>query len=289
MEIFYENIEALNGNALIARWNKFPYYSMFPLHKHVEYEIFCNVKSTGTVYVGDSKQELNEGELLFFGSMLPHKVESDEIYTKGLQDYKTKGVVIQFDESLVEMFNTRDEFDHIADLLNKSARGLWYPKEFFKKNEHLILGIPNITQPLERIMRVIKLIDRMAAFSEYRTLASLSYINHSRDDDKSKISGIIEYLANNYQNKISLEDIAQEYHVSKTALCNFFKRKTGTTLVNYINSLRVSKVKQLLVYDDDSIAEIAFTCGFNNISNFNRIFKSYTGLSPREFRDRWDK
>jgi AraC-like DNA-binding protein len=75
--------------------------------------------------------------------------------------------------------------------------------------------------------------------------------------------------------------------MSTTAFCNFFKRKTGKTVITYINEYRIAQACKMLISTDKNIGEIAFECGFNNISNFNRTFKSIIGKTPGTYRVLW--
>lgn len=77
--------------------------------------------------------------------------------------------------------------------------------------------------------------------------------------------------------------------MTPVAFSRFFKLRTGKSLSDYIIYLRLGFAARLLVDSTRSIAEICYECGFNNLSNFNRIFKKKKGCSPKEFRDNYRK
>ena len=106
-----------------------------------------------------------------------------------------------------------------------------------------------------------------------------------RDSKSRRIAKINEYINNNYMNPIKLCDIAQLVSMSDSALSHFFKKRTNRNIVDYINDIRISNATKMLFETTNSISEIAFLCGFNNISNFNRIFKKNKGKTPSEYRE----
>jgi AraC-like DNA-binding protein len=99
------------------------------------------------------------------------------------------------------------------------------------------------------------------------------------------MSAVMEYTMNNYHTQISLETIAMVAAMTKNAFCKYFKKRTNKTYFRFLNELRVENASKLLLSDMDlSIAEIADKSGFNNISNFNRQFKTVKHIVPSEYR-----
>lgn len=287
MKILYEKVSDSHEDFLVARWNKDYIYTM-PLHFHEEYEIICNIKSSGSRIVGDSKERFSEGDLVLIGSKLPHRWTNDELFTQNHPSSQVKAAIIQFDVSLVHMLDNRHEFKHITEMLRKATRGLAFSKEFYLQNKELILQLPEIVDPFEQIISVIRLLNNMAHSTQSRTLASLSYQDFDENSGINKILDTINFISSNYSSKILVDDVAGRLNMSTTAFCNFFKRKTGYTLIKYLNEIRISHAQRALLNSDQSISEIAFASGYNNISNFNRIFKSHTGKSPKEYRKIWE-
>lgn len=72
--------------------------------------------------------------------------------------------------------------------------------------------------------------------------------------------------------------------MSPSALSHFFKTRTGKTLIDYLLDIRLGAASRALVDSTQTISEICYNCGFNNISNFNRSFKKNKGMTPSEFR-----
>ena len=85
--------------------------------------------------------------------------------------------------------------------------------------------------------------------------------------------------------ELKLKELATLAHMSESAFSRFFKLHTGRTLSDYIIDIRMGYITRMLVDTTESISEISFKCGYNNMSNFNRIFKRKKGCSPTEFRN----
>ena len=103
--------------------------------------------------------------------------------------------------------------------------------------------------------------------------------------EKLKRLGIVfEYVEKNYQNAIDLEEISKVAGFSKYHFSRFFKENAGVTFLDYLNNFRITKAEWSLLYDKDSILEVAYKSGFNSVKTFNRVFKYLKGCAPMEYR-----
>lgn len=109
-------------------------------------------------------------------------------------------------------------------------------------------------------------------------------LNHNITTLNNQTSEILQYLNQNIDKKVALDDLCQHFHISKYHLCHTFKQKTGLTIYNYIFAQRISIAKRKLIYTNDSLAEIALSTGFSSFSYFSKTFKEFEGISPRDFR-----
>lgn len=98
------------------------------------------------------------------------------------------------------------------------------------------------------------------------------------------IGNVIDYIHNNYFEEITLESLAKHFYVSHYYLCREFKRVTNRTIIQYISFTRISNAQRKIMETDLSITEITNLTGFSNITNFNRVFKKYSGISPSQYR-----
>jgi YesN/AraC family two-component response regulator len=95
----------------------------------------------------------------------------------------------------------------------------------------------------------------------------------------------MEYVKANYNQKITLDDIARHVYLSRSYLSSIFKEETGQSLFSYINSVRVEKSKMFLLDNSVSLVDISELCGFEDQSYFTKVFKKATGVSPKKYRD----
>lgn len=96
---------------------------------------------------------------------------------------------------------------------------------------------------------------------------------------------IYDYIETHLHEKISLEELAEEAALSKSYLCDLFKRETGTTIGKYISARRISTAKDLLVYTEYTVLDISNYLAFSSMSHFISVFKAATGMTPKEYRE----
>ena len=99
----------------------------------------------------------------------------------------------------------------------------------------------------------------------------------------STINKIILYLQENMSQTVLLDDICNEFYLSKTYLKRFFKNETGYTVMTYLKALRMEEAKKLIREDNLSFTEIAQQLGFDSVHYFSTSFKKYEGLSPSDY------
>ena len=95
---------------------------------------------------------------------------------------------------------------------------------------------------------------------------------------------IVIYLENHYAENVSLDSLAEELCYNKTYLCKAFHDDTGTTIVDSLNMIRIRCAAEMLTYSDQSLSQVAGACGFASVSNFNRVFHKYVGITPGQCR-----
>lgn len=102
--------------------------------------------------------------------------------------------------------------------------------------------------------------------------------------DNAAVKKAIEYITENYQNDISLSELARHTHYSSYHFVRLFKRHTGVTPFEYLQNLRIEKAKELLRKTDCSISQVCDLCAFGSLSHFSRVFREKTGVSPSEYK-----
>lgn len=114
----------------------------------------------------------------------------------------------------------------------------------------------------------------------------LAELRERLGDNREQIQAVADYIDLHYQEPLTLDLLADLIHFSPSYLSHLFHQEKGVTIKAYINRRRVRQAQALLKNSDLPVNEISAACGFANISNFNRVFKQYTGDSPVNLRRR---
>lgn len=264
---------------------KGPYFPV-PWHYHPEYELVLVTKSTGRRMVGDHIGYFNKGDLVFIGPYLPHFWVNDPEYLNGKANTSAEAIVIHFvDSFLGNDFMNIPEMEPFKKFLDKSKRGLVIKGDTKKEINQLMHDILKASG-IQRLSYLLRIFDILSASSEYEPLASPVYKYDAQMSKRDPFSIITEYILRNFESDISLPEIAAVANMAVTTFCNFFKERYRVTFIEYLNTVRIGHACKLLKDSNRNIMEIAYSCGFNNLSNFNRQFKKFKKMTPREFRKR---
>jgi len=222
-------------------------------------------------------------------SNLPHFWRSDELFLSSNGKLKVKYVVIQFpNDFFKEQILNYPEFHIIGELLERSSRGIRFSHEIAQKVSAKILKI-NKAKGLNRILLLLRLLQILAQTDEYKLLAGELYHDTNHNFTSDRLTKVMHYLNSNYQRNIELVKVAEIANLHPSAFCRFFKEKSGKSLSEFVNDMRVSYTCRLIIEGKMSISQIGYESGFNNLSNFNRTFKKHTGFSPSQYFQEFHK
>lgn len=252
-----------------------------PIHQHSGYELNLISNCCGARrIVGDSIEEVGDFDLVLVGKGIEHTWEQNNCSTGNIRELN-----IQFaDDLLGERMLAKTQFEPIRRMLEASVKGVVFTPECTMKVYGRITSIASIENGFYRVLELISILYELSQPDSYRTLASSSFANASIPDTSYRVRIVQEYVNKNYQAEIRLIDLAELAGMTPTAFSRFFKARTGCSVSDYIVDVRLGHTTRLLVDSASPISEICFSCGFNNISNFNRIFRKKKGCSPKEFR-----
>jgi AraC-like DNA-binding protein len=285
-QIMHEQLTMNEQDPIIARHYDYEHFT-YPWHFHSEFEIIYVSESHGERFVADSMERFQAGDVILLGSNLPHYMRSDELYYQGLPGLRVKGVVIQFaHDYMSHAINKYAELAHIKSLLSNAARGYHFPHP---RNREIIREIEALPshEGLQRIIHLLLLLDKMAAFDDKRLLASPHPGGEIAASSDVRIEKILAFLNYHYLESTSLDALASRFSMNTTAFCRYFKQKTGKSYLHYLQDLRIGHACQLLTGTAYDVARISLECGFNTICHFNKIFKRKTALTPSEYRHKF--
>ena len=252
-------------------------------HHHQELELVLILRGKGTRFVADSIEPFGPGDLVLLGDFLPHKWQNNPEYfeDKGLS---VEGIIIHFEKSfMADALKETPEFKSLHYLVQSSARGMHFKGVSRKMAPERMRKILDTPPGLERIIGLIDFLRILAEEKEFDFIASPGYINSVHEND-GKLRMVNDYVMNNFQSQISLNDIADKISMNKTAFCRYFKKATNTNFSAYLNEIRIGYACKLLQAEDNAtIARVCYESGFNNLSNFNQKFKQFMGLTPSQY------
>lgn len=255
-----------------------------PWHFHPEYELVLVTKSTGRRMVGDHVGYFEEGDLVFIGSMVPHLWINDVEYYNSQAGESAEAIVVQFEEIFIgEGFLDIPEMHPFKTFLSLSNRGMVIKGKAREKISVLMKEMVHMNG-IQRLAGLFNIFDILSHNSEFDLLASPGYQKHIQFNGPDRFNLVTEYILRNFQQNITLPEVASEANMAVTTFCNFFKEHHRMTFIEYLNRVRIGHACQLLSSTKKIVAEIAYECGFKNLANFNRQFKKIKKMTPGEFR-----
>lgn len=252
----------------------------FPLHVHDEFELnFIQNGAGAQRVIGDHVEEIGDIELVLVGSNLQHAW-----FTHKCKDKIIKEITIQFHRDLFdEKFLHRNQMSFIKNLFQRSARGVLFSAE---TTAAILPRINELTQrhSFDSVLELMSILHDLSISRNFRTLSDASFNKEQMSYNSRRIDKIMEFVNNNFNQNITLADAAKIAGMTEVSISRFFKLRTGKTFVDTLNDVRLGHASRMLIETTQSINEIAYKCGFNNMSNFNRIFKKKKECTPHDFR-----
>jgi len=249
----------------------------FPTHYHPEYEINYVENAKGKRIVGESVSEYDGVDLVLTGPDIYHSWSSE---TGGAELV----VTIQFQKDLLpNSFQNKNLIGPIKEMLERSNRGIVFSKEIISILAPRIKSLIN-QNGFTSFLDFLSILNDMAVSENQKTLCSQSFSPELDMFKSRRIRTACDHINKNYQNKIMIVDLAKLIGMTNSSFCHFFKKRTGKSFVDYLNEVRIGHASIQLIETTKTISEVCYNCGFNNVSNFNRIFREKKNLTPSEFR-----
>jgi AraC-like DNA-binding protein len=255
------------------------------LHQHPQLQLTVILEGKGQFLSGDYVGRFQAGDLFFLGENVPHVFRSDPEYFEEKEKLSAAGNTIFFD--FAALGTALGELEDLQALRKfKDFSGLCF--QVFGEPKSRILEIFegfSRSLGLVRFQLAIQLLSILdQAGDSLVPLNRPTLIRGLSERDGKRMDQVMQFLLENRFRQVSLEEASEKANLSKEAFCRFFKLRTRKTFTQYLQHLRINEAQKLLQETDLGVSEIAFRVGFENLSYFNRSFKSITGKTPREFR-----
>lgn len=259
----------------------------YPLHQHAEYELnFIERGAGATRIVGDSIETIGDYELvLLTGEQVAHVWEQGRCRSTSIRE-----ITIQFRPDVFpESMLARNQFASIRKMFEQARNGLAFSLHTIMKVYATLDGLSSEESGFRQVIRIMELLYELSVSKDSRVLASNSFVQVKASADSRRIAKVEEYVKTHYTEEVRLSTLADLVGMTPVAFSRFFKVRAGRNLSDYIIDIRLGIATRQLVDSTKAVAEIAYECGFNNLSNFNRIFKKKKGFTPKEFREYYRK
>jgi YesN/AraC family two-component response regulator len=175
------------------------------------------------------------------------------------------------------------ELKNINNLFNRAKTGLVFIGET-KKRLGKKVELMADQLPFERLLTLLSILNELEEATEFKVLNAEGFSMNLQMQDNDKINTIFNYVKDNFQEQITLEEVAELVSMTVPSLCRYFKKITKKTFTKFVNEYRLVHASKLLAEKPISITEVCFESGFNNFSYFNKTFQEFTGKSASQYR-----
>lgn len=288
-EARYDNGENLFAKGEMIYINRCVEQIQSHVHAHDFIEIAYVASGRGIHIIGDKEYEVSKGDLFVINFDVLHEFRSDPSFNEGMLVIYNCVFRPQFlDQSLI---NSRcfSDITHVF-LLNSLF------EEETSGNNICLCGqnIPELQELYEKMYleystKKFGYIEMLRAYLlQLLVLIFRTYRSNETEEQNAREKGYfdnaIHFMKQHYNQDIKLEELAAMSFLSRNYFCSSFKKSTGMTVLEYIQSLRINEACSMLRESDARIADIAQSVGYSNLKFFNQLFKKIAGKTPSEYR-----
>lgn len=285
MKVLQFTIPVPINQTIIVQKEVLPYF--YPhLHRHHEIQLTWVQKGEGTLIADNNMHAFTSNDIYWLSANQPHLFKSDPSYFLPKSKKITSALTIFFNPEgqLAHLFDL-PEIRNIKKFIQQQTSGFKIPQQYVAEISHLMVQVKN-GDGLEQMIHFLDILRKLISYEKLSPLSTSSRPQQYSEHEGIRIGTIYNYIMQHYDKPITLEDVAKRAHMTPQAFCRYFKKHTRHTFVSFLSEVRISEACKMLTDGAyDSIATVAYNCGFNSITNFNRVFKSVTSRSPSEYVD----
>ena len=260
-------------------------YFEYPAHCHEVYELNFVENAAGVVRtIGDNHESIGDLDLvLITGSKLVHVWEQGTCPEHDIHE-----ITIHIDpDTFRGTLMDKRAFVSIRRMIERAQRGLAFPEPAIQILREDIINLAHSNDSFASVIRLFNLLYRLSLVEDAKELSSSSFVDAREENEDERVRLTKTYIAEHYMDEISLQELADRVCMASESFSRFFRNKTGRTPNRYIIDYRLGIAARMLLTTQQSISEIGFSCGFNTLSHFNRLFRESKGCTPSEFRERF--
>lgn len=279
MRLVRENVRPQIGSSITCLSLETPQFDN-QYHHHPETELTWIEESEGQRLIGDAVEPFQAGDLALIGGGMPHHYRN---WAAG----RARAKVIQFcPERFGEALLALPEFRAVSLLLAESARGLTFSAPVRREARAAIRRLFEEKEAAMRLVRLLEVLHLLSGDPARRAVASPVYGKPIHARKLERLQRALNYIESRWTEPIRLEEAARVAALHPQSMSRFFRQHLGLSFQEYLVRLRLTRAARLLIETDRTVADIAFSCGFNNLANFNRHFLAAYTCTPTAYRAR---
>lgn len=255
----------------------------YPVHNHPEYELTLIAGISGTRIVGDSTERYTDFDLVLLGPYLYHKWDGDSDLQESGEPYRV--VTIQFAMDLFsEQLFQKERFFKIRKLLRDASRGIHFPKKTFEEATPLLTSLTE-DKGFLNIIGFLQLLNLLSQSTDAVLLASEGFSPMALRSSSNRIQIAYSYILKHFSDSnMKIGEVAALLNMGESAFSHFFKKYAFRSFTQFLIDVRIGHACKLLLDTDETVQQISYQSGFNNLANFNRLFKKYRSATPLEYQ-----
>ena len=247
-------------------------------HYHPELELVYVKEGSGKRQIGSHVSYYTEGDLVLIGSNLAHCNWVNEFSTA-----KSEYVIHIKHDFLGNEFFDIPEMKNCHNLFKQAKSGIVFKGDTRERVGKRIREMEK-QSPFQKLIALLTILNELDFSNEYELLNADGFSLQMQIQDNDRINVVFNFIKDNFQEPISLEEISQMVNMTEPSFCRFFKKVTNKTFTNFVNEYRLAYASKLLAEKSISINQVCYESGFNNFSHFSKLFKAYTGKSALQYR-----
>ncbi|MFD0941775.1 AraC family transcriptional regulator [Pedobacter boryungensis] len=289
MKVLQFTIPVAHDRTIIVQEDNMAHFYPY-LHRHKEAQLIWIKEGEGTLVVDNNMHAFRKNDIYLLGANQPHLFKSNPEYFEEGSDLKIQALMIFFDPNgKLAPILALPEMQLLLSFLQQKQSGYKIPESHTESIIQRMLSV-QYAKNQEVIIKFLDLLQTLYQIGNQGETLSTAKMASFSESEGIRIGNIFNYLMQHYERQISLEEVAAEAHMTPQAFCRYFKRHTRQTFVSFLNELRINEAcKKLTSGKFENIATVVYTCGFNSVTNFNRVFKSVKGEAPKTYLNHYFK
>ncbi|WP_257666462.1 AraC family transcriptional regulator [Parapedobacter tibetensis] len=258
------------------------------LHRHKEAQLIWILRGEGTLIAENTMHTFKPNDIFMIAPNQSHVFKSSRKEGGSIENEGIHNISVFYDPNgHLANFLQLPELSQLNAFLKEYKCGFKLPEDHFHSVSKRILKLKE-SNSMDQMLHFLHLLRIFCRMTPKPSHLSTFNKEHITDGEGLRMGNIYNYILHHHQNALTLEEVAAEAHLTPQAFCRYFKKHTGVTFVTFLNEMRINQAcKKLTAGEYDSIATVAYNCGFNSITNFNRVFKSIAGASPKEYLSKY--